>query len=187
MQGCIKFIGGTIAVLAALASIIGLYFAYQEYVASRDDRDANQPRVYACIQDFSYQGMPSGGDLQMRLSAEVRLVNTGNEGTTVTSISFNPIGTWRNGQQGGIGMYEDPRVDQPIDGNGVAVVTINNFRDSAVVNPDYWIDNADYINVHAITPDGAQPTVQCQNNGVGWSCGERDQNTGALSVESACR
>lgn len=187
MQVCLKFIGGTIATLAALASIAGLYLAYQAYEDSRQERDANQPRILACIEDFSYQSMPAGQYLKINLSARVRLVNTGTESTTVTSIDFNPVGTWRNGRHGGISLFDEPRIDRPIAGKGVEIVTINNFEDSGVVEPEFWVDNAEFINVSVMTPDGSQPTLQCQLNSFGWSCGERDQNTGALSIENACR
>jgi hypothetical protein len=187
MKSCTKFVGAFIGFLAAIAGIVGLYFAYEEYQNNQKEKQANQPRVVVCLEDFTYRDNPAGGGLlSMSGSASFRLVNTGREGTTVTKVWFNPVGTWRDGRAGGISMYDGVGVNVRVEGNSVVPIRNLQFRDSAGVDPQFWVDNATHVNVWAQTPNGSEPMLQCVPSFSGWACGERDAN-GSVSVDTACQ
>lgn len=177
-----------VAILTLVATVVGVVVAIRAGVADDEDRNAKRPKIYPCIQDFSYEGIPTtSGELQIQLSAQVRLVNTGKDATTVTAISFNPVGTWRNGEHGGILLYEDPHVYKRVEGHGAELVSIDKYRDSSVRKPEFWVDNAEYVNVQAKTADSfIHPMLQCIQSFSSWECGDMDLDTGSLSVASAC-
>lgn len=163
-----------------------MYLAYREYQDWREADRQDQPRIVACIENFDYWPVPRGNDYEMEGVATFRLVNSGNEGATVTKIEFNPAGIARNGQHLGISMYEDVRLDRFVPGNGVEPFHDLHFWSGSLTTPDHWVDVPEYVNVQVYTANGyAGPLLQCIPSYGGWECG--DYEGGALSVDTACQ
>jgi len=186
MKALVTLFKGLFALLGLVVGVAGLYLGWQEIQESRESDRQERPRIVACLDAFDYWPAPRGSDYEMEGNAAFRLVNSGEQGATVTRIEFNPAGVARNGQHLGIGMYEGVRLDRFVAGHGVEFVPNLHFLSGAVVSPEHWVDVAEYVNVQVFTATGSGPLLQCIRSNGGWACGDLG-DSGALLVDTACQ
>lgn len=179
-----------IGIIGLIVAIISLYFGWQQYQLSQEMKIESQPEVVVCLRSLFYERsntVGSGDDAISVPKGQVsfRLVNKGGTQVTVSKVVVNPVGTWKDGRQGGLGSI-DIWVDKVVPGYGVVSIEKLDFIADFSVKEKFWIDKPESVNVRAFWPSGSGPMLECSPTYSGqWSCGQ-DVGMGIL-VDEACQ
>lgn len=175
-------------VLALIVSLTGVYIGWKQYQKSNSPEADSKPNVLVCLESFTYYRSDTRGTGENAISVpkgnvSLRLVNKGRTGVTVTQVMLNPVGTWPNGQHGGLGsIYINADIVVPA--MGVTDITNHAFKADFSVREKFWVDNPEYVNVQAKWPGGSGTILKCVPGHSKWSCGQGDGMS--ILVDNAC-
>ena len=180
-------VGQIVGAAAAVATVAGTYFAWREFVRSRDADHAAAANVIVCLESLRYEPGPprrrlTAEGVELTLSrivgaVDFRLVNLGGTAVTVTMVELNPVGTTRNGRHGGLSV--DIPMQKRVEAWGSVAIPNLSFETREKFQHIHWVDEPTEVGTLAEWPGGRGDRLICRPEP--WLCA-RNNDLGACGL-----